>query len=90
MLQIKFDLNIWAVIIIGVIGSLIGRYILTLYIPKLSIKMFKPSKNEDVQYLGSRLKEKGWKGHAFIFIYSLLNITRRSLLRKICKHVYVE
>ena len=37
-LQILYDLNIWAVIAIGVVGSIVGRYVLTLYIPKLSGK----------------------------------------------------
>ena len=72
LLQVLFKLNIWAVIFIGVAGSILGRYLLTLYIPKLSGKIFKPSKNEDVQYLGKRLKEKGWKGQMVILVYSLL------------------
>ncbi len=70
--QIKYDLNIWYVIVIGVIGSIIGRYLLTLYIPKLAKNIFKPSKNEDVQYLGNRMKEKGWKSQLSIIAYSLL------------------
>ncbi len=72
LLQVIFQLNIWAVIFIGVAGSILGRYVLTLYIPKLSGKIFKPEKNEDVQYLGKRLKEKGWKSQLAILIYSLL------------------
>ena len=32
LFQIMFGLSIWPVIVIGVIGSIIGRYILTLYI----------------------------------------------------------
>ena len=35
-LQIMFKLNIWLVIVIGVAGSILGRYILTLYIPHLA------------------------------------------------------
>ncbi len=72
LLQIIFNLNIWAVIGIGVAGSVLGRYILTLYIPKLSGRIFKQAKNEDVQFLGEKLKEKGWKGPAAILVYSLL------------------
>ena len=71
-LQVLFKLNIWAVIFIGVGGSILGRYILTLYIPKVAGTIFKPAKNEDVQYLGKRLKEKGWKSQVAIFVYSLL------------------
>lgn len=72
LLQVVFKLNIWAVIFIGVAGSILGRFILTLYIPKLAGTIFKPAKNEDVQYLGKKLKEKGWKSQLAIFIYSLL------------------
>ena len=56
LFQILFKLNIWGVITIGVSGSIVGRYILTLYIPKLAGKIFKPAKNEEVQYLGKKLK----------------------------------
>ncbi|MEO6189801.1 MAG: hypothetical protein ABIO44_04930 [Saprospiraceae bacterium] len=71
-LQILFDLNIWWVIVIGVAGSILGRYTLTLYIPYLSGKIFKPSKNEDVQFLGKKMKENIWKSQLIILAYSLL------------------
>jgi membrane protein DedA with SNARE-associated domain len=71
-LQIKFHLAIWLVILIGVAGSIAGRYILTLYIPLLSGKIFKPAKNEDVKYLGDKLASKGWKSQLSILVYSLL------------------
>lgn len=71
-LQVVFDLNLWAVIFIGVAGSILGRYILTLYIPYLSDKYFKPAKNEDIQFLGKKMKEKGWKSQLVIVAYSLL------------------
>lgn len=71
-LQIAYDLNIWIAIVLGVAGSCIGRYILTLYIPKLSARIFKKAKNQDVQYLGNKMKKKGWKGQLFILLYSLL------------------
>lgn len=72
LLQIRFNLDVWPVIIIGVAGSVLGRYILTLYIPKVAHHIFKPDKNEDVQYLGKKLKEKGWKSQLAILSYSLL------------------
>ncbi|MFN8310114.1 MAG: hypothetical protein U0T73_09135 [Chitinophagales bacterium] len=71
-LQLIFKLNIWLVIIAGVAGSILGRYILTLYIPKLSAKIFNTSKNEDVQYLGKKMKQNRWKGHGLVLLYSLL------------------
>ena len=71
-LQLVFDLNIWATICIGVAGSILGRYILTLYIHRISDTYFKPAKNEDIMFLGKKLKEKGWKSQIAIFSYSLL------------------
>lgn len=70
--QIIYDLNFWLVILFGVIGSIIGRYILMLYIPQIADRIFKPSKNEDIQFLGKILKEKGWKSQIIIIAYSLL------------------
>ncbi len=71
-LQIHYNLNVWMVISIGVAGSVLGRYILTLYIPKIAHRLFNPAKNEDVQFLGKKLKEKGWKSQLAILSYSLL------------------
>ena len=71
-LQVRYGLPVWPVLFIGVAGSILGRYLLTLYIPVLSGKYFKPAKNEDVQYLGEQLKARGWKSQLFIVGYSLL------------------
>ncbi len=71
-LQVMFDLDIWLVIVIGVAGSIFGRYVLTLYIPLLAGRIFKKSKNDDVQFLGEKMKDRGWKGQAAIIAYSLL------------------
>ncbi|WP_309613114.1 hypothetical protein [Flavobacterium sp.] len=71
-LQIMFKLNVWVVTIVGVAGSILGRYVLTLYIPLLSDKFFNPEKNKEVQFLGKKLTEKGWKSQLIILSYSLL------------------
>ena len=71
-LQVRYGLPMWPVLFIGVAGSILGRYLLTLYIPALSGKYFKPAKNEDVQFLGEQLKARGWKSQLFIVAYSLL------------------
>ena len=71
-LQIMFKLNIWEVIGFGVAGSILGRYILTLYIPFLAGRIFKQSKTEDVEFLGKKMKEKGWRSQLAIIAYSLL------------------
>jgi membrane protein DedA with SNARE-associated domain len=70
--QIYYKLNIWPVIVIGVAGSIAGRTILSLYVSRVSDHIFSVAKNEDVRFLGKKLKEKGWKSQALILIYSLM------------------
>ena len=71
-LQVHYHLHVWAVLFLGVAGSILGRYLLTLYIPLLSGRYFNASKNEDVQFLGEQLKARGWQSQAVIVAYSLL------------------
>jgi membrane protein DedA with SNARE-associated domain len=71
-LQIAYKLNIWLVLAAGITGSILGRLLLTIYIPHVSGKIFKEAKNDDVQFLGGRLKQKGWKSQGLILIYSLM------------------
>ena len=70
--QILFDLNVWAVIVIGVLGSVLGRYILLLYAPLIANKYLKTSKNEDIKFLGDKMNENKWKGVLVVLAYSLL------------------
>lgn len=70
--QIIFGLNVWLVIFIGVAGSVLGRYILLLYSPLIATKYLKESKNNDIQFLGAKMKENKWKGQAIVLAYSLL------------------
>ena len=72
LLQIIFDLNVWAVIVIGVAGSVLGRYFLLLYAPLIAGKYLTSSKNKDIQFLGDKINENKWKGQLFILAYSLL------------------
>ncbi len=71
-LQLIYELDVWWVIIIGVVGSVMGRYILLLYAPLISNKYLNSSKNRDIQFLGEKIKENKWKGQLFILAYSLL------------------
>ena len=71
-LQILFGLDVWWVVIIGVIGSVLGRYILFLYAPLIGKKYLKPGKNRDIEFLGAQMKDNIWKGQLVILAYSLL------------------
>ncbi len=70
--QIKFDLDIWPVLVIGVIGSALGRYFYSQYIPYFSNRLIKPSKNTDLQFVGQKLSHKNWKVYGFVLLYTLM------------------
>lgn len=72
LLLIIFHLKVWLVIVAGVVGSVLGRYILTLYTPLLANKYIKESKIKDVQFLRKKMEENKWKGEIVILAYSLL------------------
>jgi len=70
--QMRYHLNIWMVLVVGVIGSTIGRYLLSKYIPWLSEKVIKKQKNEDIQFIGEKLRDKGWRVQLFVLLYTLV------------------
>lgn len=70
--QMRFGLNIWIVLVVGVTGSAIGRYLYSVYIYLLSRHFIKPQKNEDLQFIGGKLASKGWRVQLFVFLYTLI------------------
>jgi membrane protein YqaA with SNARE-associated domain len=71
VLVVKFDANPWLVLAAGVPGSVLGRYLLSLYTPWLSKKIIKRKKNEELEFVGRKLKGKLWPAWTFTLIYSL-------------------
>jgi membrane protein YqaA with SNARE-associated domain len=70
--QVKYHLNIWIVLVVGVLGSALGRYIYSWYIPKLSNRFLKKEKNADLEFIGSRLAHNTWKIQLFVVLYTLM------------------
>lgn len=70
--QMRYNLNIWIVLVVGVLGSTLGRYLLSLYIPILSARVIKTQKNEDIQFIGSKLADNGWRVQLFVLLYTLM------------------
>ncbi len=81
--QIKFHLNVWMVLVAGVIGSTIRRYLLALYIPLLSSKILRRQKDEDLQFLGKRLGGTRWKVQLFVLLYTLIPVPTTPLFTAI-------
>ena len=71
LLMMKFDLNPWLVLAAGVPASVLGRYTLSLYTPWLSKKIIKQRKNEELEFVGKKLRQKLWQSWLFVLIYSL-------------------
>src|SRR4051812_18470558 len=70
--QVQYELNIWLVLIIGVTGSALGRYVYSLYIPLLSARLITTQKNDDVRFIGQKLNKKGWRVQIFVVLYTLM------------------
>ena len=70
--QVQYKLNIWTVLVFGVAGSAVGRYIYSQYIPYISDRFLKSSKKSDLQFMGKKFTNMGWKAIVFVFFYTLL------------------
>ena len=81
--QIKFHLNIWLVLVVGVLGSAIGRYLMTLYIPRLTSKVINEKKDAELKFLGEKLSGEKWKIPLIVFIYTLIPIPTTPLFTAI-------
>lgn len=77
--QIRYGLDVWWVLVAGVVGSTLGRYWFSRYIPLLSAKVVKPQKNEDIRFIGEKLSGNGWKIQLFVLLYTLVPLPTTSL-----------
>ena len=78
-LLVKFHLNPWGVLCAGVLGSTLGRYIFSLYIPKVSDKLISRHKNHELQFVGKRVGKSLWKSWTFVFLYTLTPLSTTAL-----------
>src|SRR3954469_16471372 len=76
---LKFDLNPLIVLVLGVIGSTLGRYLFSLYIPKVSSKILKPRKEKELEFVGKKLGGSLWRTWTFVFIYTLTPLSTTAL-----------
>ena len=76
---IKWKPNPWGVIAAGAAGSVIGRYVLTLYMPHVSAKIFRPSENDNISFLGKKLKARFWQSNLFVLGYAISPLSTTAL-----------
>ena len=76
---VKWKPNPWGLIAAGAIGSVIGRYILTLYMPHVSAKIFRPSENDNISFLGKRIGGRFWHANIFVMLYAISPLSTTAL-----------
>ena len=76
---LKFHLNPWITLVLGVVGSTLGRYIFSLYIPKVSSKILKRSKEKELEFVGKKLAGSLWRTWTFVLVYTLTPLSTTAL-----------
>jgi hypothetical protein len=76
---VKWEPNPWAIIAAGAIGSVIGRYILTLYMPRVSAKIFRRWENDNLSFLGKKLGGRFWHANTFVMLYAISPLSTTAL-----------
>ena len=76
---VKYKLNPWIVLAIGVPASALGRYLFSLYIPKFSDKVLAKRKKEELSYVGKKLKGRLWQTWVFVLGYTLSPLSTTAL-----------
>ena len=79
VLLVKFHLNPWLTVGLGVTGSTIGRYILTRYIPKISSRIVNRREDANLRYIGGKIGKAKWKSAGFVFVYTLTPLSTTAL-----------
>src|ERR1035437_6541492 len=76
---VKFHLNPWVVLVVGVSGSTLGRYLFSLYVPKIADQLIKQRKRTELEFMGKKLSQKLWQSWLFVFIYTLTPLSTSAL-----------
>ena len=76
---VKFDLNPWLVLFVGVPGSVLGRYGLSLYAPWFFGKVIKQTKRDELKFAGRKLNGSLWRSWPFVLLYALTPLSTTAL-----------
>ena len=78
-LLVKFHLRPWIVLPFCASGSTLGRYLMSLYIPRFAALFIKRHKTDELKFLGKKLSESLWQSWLFVFIYSMTPLSTTAL-----------
>src|SRR5204863_9484036 len=76
---VKWNPNPWGVIAAGALGSVIGRYLLTLYMPRLSAKVLSRGETDNLSFLGKKLGGRIWRANLFVMLYAISPLSTTAL-----------
>jgi hypothetical protein len=79
LLLVKFHLNPLFVLLAGVPGSTLGRYLMGLCVPRFSNLFIKRSKHNELEYVGKQLTSKLWRSWLFVFTYTVTPLSSTAL-----------
>jgi membrane protein YqaA with SNARE-associated domain len=78
-LLVKFHLHPWIVLPLCTLGSSMGRYLMSLYIPRFAGIFIKRHKTDELKFLGKKLSQSLWRSWLFVFIYSVTPLSTTAL-----------
>jgi membrane protein YqaA with SNARE-associated domain len=78
-LQMRLGLNVWAAALVGVVGSTVGRLILTTYVLRASELIISRHDERSIGYLGKKLGKNYWTDFLFVFLYCLTPLSTSPL-----------
>ena len=76
---VNYKPNPWGIIAAGAIGSVIGRYILTLYMPHISARIFHRWESDNLSFLGKKLGGRFWRANTFVMLYAISPLSTTAL-----------
>ena len=79
VLLVKFHLHPWIVVPLCASGSTLGRYLMSLYIPRFAGLFIKRRKTDELKFLGKKLSQSLWQSWLFVFIYSVTPLSTTAL-----------
>jgi len=79
ILLVKFHLNPLIVLLLCASGSTMGRYLMSLYIPRFTGLFIKRRKTDELEFLGKKLSQSLWQSWLFVFIYAVTPLSTTAL-----------
>lgn len=79
LLVVKFKLNVWLSVALGACASTVGRWFLSVFMPKIARRLFDRRENDNIAFLGKRLSGRFWPAFGFVLAYSLTPLSTTAL-----------